>query len=547
MALYHPGGGSGTAAQAAADQALGPTAAPGSTGAGGDPRRRVAVVDIGSNSIRLVVYDALSRVPVPIVNEKVMCGLGRGLGQSGRLNPEARALALANLARFKALIDALQVGRYQALATAAVRDAADGPEFLDQITRCTGLAVNAISGDEEARLGAHGVLSGMPGADGVMGDLGGGSLELVGLDHGVIGPRVSLPLGVLRLLDANQSQPPATPQPGAPAGPAAAPPASGALRLIEDHLRTVPWLERYRRRPFIAVGGNWRALGQLQMDLTHYPLHVIHQYTLPGALAREFAGRIAREPKAGLDGLTGGPRRRNDTLAPAALLAERLLRTLESTELVFSACGLREGWLYDQLGPTEQRQDPLISACTLLATRMGRFGAGETLAAWTDGLFAGEDAATARLRRAACLLSDLGWAEHPDYRAEHGCLRVLRLPLIGIGHRERGFLALSVFIRYGGRADAPPAQAARALVSDSLLVKAQVLGLALRLAHALTGGLVGLLERITLRLGDETLTLALPEDLAPLAGDVTSRRLEALARILHRTPQVQVLPGGRGS
>ena len=477
---------------------------------------RIGVIDIGSNSIRLVVYDRNCRSPVPIFNEKVLCGLGRGVEATGHLNAEGATQALANLGRFKMLAGAMGVQRLDVLATAAVRDARDGHDFVVRLRERLGLDIQVISGEEEARLSALGVLSGVPDADGIAADLGGGSLELIGIDRGALGQRVTLPLGPLRLIEASGERP------------------ALAARTIDQHLEKLGWLKGYRKRRLYAVGGSWRAVAKLHMNQIGYPLRVIHNYTLPAAQAADFATAISRQARASLEKATMVSRRRFDTLPYAALALEALIRAFEPASVVFSAFGLREGHLFDLLSPEEQRLDPLISASADLAGHQGRFGSGEILTAWTDGLFAGEDMAALRMRRVACLLSDLCWAEHPDYRAEHAFERVLRLPVVGIGHEERAALAVAILVRYGGRADDPIVRPLRALLTDGQIIRADVLGLALRLAHTLTGGVTALLNRIGLRLAADRLELLLPSDLAGLRGDVVERRLDALARTLNR-------------
>ena len=491
------------------------------------PRRtsRVGVIDIGSNSIRLVVYDRNCRLPVPIFNEKVLCGLGRGVETGGALNAEGVTLALANLARFKTLADAMGVERLDVLATAALRDARDGPDFVARL-RALGLAVQVISGEEEARLSAMGVLSGTPDADGVAADMGGGSMEVIAIDRGALGQRASLPVGPLRLIEASGDRP------------------LLAARVVEQHLERQGWLKSFRKRRLYVVGGSWRSLAKLHMAQSGYPLRVIHHYTIPGPQAADFCAQVVHQARTALEKVSAVSRRRVDSLPYAALALEGLIRTVEPTSVVFSAYGLREGHLFDQLSVEERRLDPLVSAAAELAAHQGRFGAGEILTAWTDGLFAGEDLAALRLRRVACLLSDLSWAEHPDYRAEHAFERVLRLPVVGVTHTERAVLAVTSLIRYGGRSDDPnPALRAlrQHLLSDAQIVRAEVLGLALRLAHSLTGGVTALLNRIGLRLAAERLELLLPADLAGLRGEVTDRRLEALARVLNREWSVQTI------
>lgn len=487
------------------------------------PAERIAVIDIGSNSIRLVVYDGVKRAPLPVFNEKVLCGLGRGMARTNRLNPEGMRQALDNLSRFRQLAEGMRVSRIDVLATAAMRDADDGPAFIQQVERDTGLTVTVVSGEEEAQLAAWGVLSGTPEADGLVGDLGGGSLELVGIDGRSMSNHVTLPLGPLRLMEQGATR-------------------QGALvRFVDQHFEKLPWLAEAKGRDFYPVGGNWRALAKLHMEHTSHPLHIIHHYVIPAAAAREFATFVAGLSRSSLEKATGGSRRRMDTLPYAALVLERLLRVAGPARVVFSAYGLREGHMYSLLGEGEQRKDPLIAACSDLAERMGRSSAVEFLFSWTDGLTAGEDEALRRLREAACHLSDLAWAEHPDYRAELAFLRTLRFPFPGIDHAERAFLALVGHARYSGTIDAPQTAVARGLLSEGMAAKALVLGLALRLAHTLTGGASALLRRTSLKLAGEELLLTLPEDSSVLAGEVVERRLNALANALNRVGRI-VLP-----
>lgn len=488
---------------------------------------RVAVIDIGSNSIRLVVYDGLKRAPLPIFNEKVLCGLGRGVEKTGRLNPDGVAQALVNLQRFRHLAEGMRVGRLDVLATAAVRDAADGAAFVAAVKEQAGLTISVVSGEGEARLSAQGVLSGTPGADGLVGDLGGGSLELVTLDRGVMGPQVTLPLGPLRLMEAGEGR-------------------NAIVRTIDQHLESLPWLGAAKGRPFHPVGGSWRALAKLHMEQTGHPLHIIHHYTVPGDAAREFAASIVRRDRAALEKIMAGSKRRLDTLPYAALVFERLLKLVQPSQVVFSAFGLREGHLYGLLPQEEQRHDPLLAAGEDWSNRFGRFGDAALLVNWTGGLFAGEDEQALRLRHAACLLSDLGWAEHPDYRAEHAFLRVLRFPFPGIDHAGRVFLALSGYARYAGSLDGAGSEPLRRLLTEGQTLRALVLGLALRLAHTLSGGATAQLQRTSLRLTEEALELTLPGDAAELNGDVVSRRLDALARALNRKARITVLPDAAG-
>jgi exopolyphosphatase / guanosine-5'-triphosphate,3'-diphosphate pyrophosphatase len=472
---------------------------------------RIGVIDIGSNSIRLVVYERASRAAMPIFNEKILCGLGRGLERTGRLHPDGVKLAIENLARFARIAAAMQLDRLDLLATAAARDAVDGPAFVTEVERITGRRVQILEGSEEARLSAHGVLSGIPDADGAMGDLGGGSLEVVGLDRGsIVGPQVTLPLGPLRLMEMEEGR-------------------SGLTRHIDRHLEALPLLSRVEGRNFYPVGGSWRAVAKAHMEQTNHPLHVIHHYVVEAGAMRDFAELVSRQSRSSLERASGFPRKRADTLPHAALLLERLIRRARPVRIVFSAYGLRDGHLFELLPDGERARDPLLSACEDHAKRIGRFEPTQALSLWTAPLFPDEGEARSRLRQAACLLSDLAWADHPDYRADHAFLRVLRSPYPGIDHPGRAFLALTLYARYTGRIDDPITRPALELMDEGMVRQARCLGAALRLAHSLTGGAVDLLASASLEVANGRLRLVLHGPAADLAGDVVNRRVDAVA------------------
>lgn len=480
-------------------------------------RGRIGVVDIGSNSIRLVVFDRLARAPQLLFNEKVLCGLGRGLDSGGRLNEEGVKSALVNLTRFVRLARAMEVARLDLLATAAVRDAANGAEFAATVRRHCGLPVRILSGGEEARLSALGVVSGIAGADGLMGDLGGGSCELVGLDRGKLGRHVTLPLGPLRVGEAAMAD------------------RDVARAMIDRHLDGVPWLEELRGRSFYAVGGAWRSLARIHMEQIGHPLHIIQQYRIDRGEAEELLRVMSRLGRRSLAAITGLSRRRLDTLPFAALLLERLLRRSRPDAVVFSAFGLREGYVFSALPAALRQEDPLLAAARDHADNDGRFGPmGLVLEEWTRSLFPGESPAERRLRRAVCMLSDIAWRDHPDYRAEQSFARILRLPIGGIEHEERVFAAAAVAARYAGTLEPVAQQPALRLIGETQRGKALVLGLALRLAYSLSGATPRLLGETGLEVAADRVSLLLPKDGATMYGEAVGRRLEALGRALGR-------------
>lgn len=477
------------------------------------------MIDVGSNSIRLVVYDGGRRAPAVLFNEKVLCGLGRGLASTGRLSAEGVAMARANLRRFTALAAGMGATEILTVATAAVREAENGPYFVEAVERENNLSIRVLTGDEEARLSALGVRSAMPEADGMMGDLGGGSLELVGLTGGQAREHVSLKLGPLRLMDeagGNRRK---------------------AAELIDRQLAKVPWLHQQAGRDFIAVGGAWRMLARIVMEKQRYPLHVIHHFSLEASVARRWAARLAGLDRDGLRGLGSLSRRRAESLPLAALLMERLLIKAPPSRVVFSAFGLREGCLFDRLPESARVAHPLLAAASDLA-RVGRFPENrDALLAFMKPVLALIPAEHAPLAEAACLLSDIAWMEHPDYRAEHAFERVLRMPVVGLDHPGRVFLAIALAARHGVGPESHDPRIV-ALLSPELAVQAHTLGLALRLAYALSGGAPSLLGRCRLELTVRTIGVSVdsgPDEGIGL-GEAVTRRLDALAKRMGLTP-----------
>lgn len=479
-------------------------------------RRRIAVIDIGSNSLRLVVYDGLSRAPHVLFNEKVLCGLGRNLGKSGRLNPDAIEPALASLERFVALAQAIGVARLDIIATAAVRDASDGTEFVAEVTRRCGRAVRVLDGAAEGRLSALGVVAGIPHANGVVGDLGGGSVELVPVDLGQVGEGATLPLGPLRLAEFSDDE-------------------RRLREVVDKHLATVKWLRRYRGRSFYLVGGAWRALARIHMEQMNYPLHIIQNYTIPRSEAEQIFQFIGRLSRKSLEKMAAVSKKRIEAVPLAAFVLSRLVNVIEPDRLVFSAFGLREGHTYDLLPEAERRQDPLLAACREMAEASPRFGiAGDELFEWTSPLFPAEDARRRRLRLATALLGDMAWREHPDYRAEAAFLLGLRMPVAGIDHGERIFVATALHARYGGPADSEVKARTKRLITEEDHTAARSIGLALRLGYTLSGGAPAILQRTRLALRDQEIVLMVPDEEPLWSGETVQRRFEALGRAFNR-------------
>lgn len=494
------------------------------------PGEPVAIIDIGSNSVRLVAYEALTRAPTPTFNEKVLCGLGRGVATSGFLAEDAIAKALGALQRFRVLCDIMEIRDVRALATAAVRDAANGPQFLALAERAVGCEIQLIGGPREARLAALGVLSSIHEPDGVVGDLGGGSLELTEIAGRQIGQGITLPLGGLSLMDVSERSP------------------KKALKIARDALDKVKTLDALTGRTFYAVGGTWRALARLHMRQRQYPMHVMHNYVIPTRDALEFAKLVERIEADALSSIEAVSSARRPLLAYGAVVLEEIIRRSEPKEIVISALGVREGLLFESLTAQEQAKDPLIVAASELNRLRSRAPAhAEELYEWTSRFLETthleETPEESRLRHAACLLSDIAWRAHPDYRAEQSHDLIANATFIGIDHPSRASLALSASYRHVS-SDEDIGAVSRSLVSARQLDRARILGAALRVAYILSAAMPGVLPRAPMSARGGKIVIMLPPELASLNSERLQSRLKQFARLIGGDPEVRGGGGG---
>ncbi|MGZ8406615.1 MAG: Ppx/GppA phosphatase family protein [Caulobacteraceae bacterium] len=485
-----------------------------------------AVIDVGSNSIRLVLYRVEGRSIWTVYNEKVLAGLGRDLIHTGRLSVEGSAAALAALKRFRVVLDALKPATIHAVATAAVRDAEDGPAFVKQIKAETGFTVQVLSGEEEARYSALGVVAGIPGADGVAGDLGGFSLELVRLKGGSVGKGVTLPLGPFALetdgpFDAGKVR-------------------EEADRRLEKAPKDLSGAALY------AVGGAWRNLALIHMRMVDYPLKIVHQYEMPAQSVLATSRFLARQSRGSLERIPGLSKKRLDSIPYAAVALEALVERLNLSRVITCAWGLREGILFEAMRPEVRETDPLIHGSAWLGGRGEQSESlGAALQAWAEPMLnalsalfpQGRDAA---LTAAACRLADLGSRLHPDHRADLVFQQVLRAPIAGMDHEERAFLAVACHARHSAQAVTVEPETIGRLLSAERLLRARVVGATIRLGCDLSARTPELLGKSRLRLSGDTLRLdSLDGGANLLLGEQTTRRAAAVAAMLGRKLEVR--------
>jgi len=494
------------------------------------PRKRassVAVIDIGSNSVRLVVYEKMARSLITIFNEKTLCGLGREVQTTGLLAPDAVAKALTSLKRFRALCRVMKVGRVYAIATAACRDATNGPDFIARAERICGVGIDILSGPREAKLSALGVVSGIHKPDGIVGDLGGGSLELIDVRGNRVRSGVTLPLGSLALQDLSHKS------------------LKRAERIVRGELTGVAQLKAGRGRVFYAVGGTWRALARIHIIQSEYPLRVMHGYSIAAPDALDFARRLRRLVAANmLANIEVVADARRPLLAYAALVLEYIIRVARPKTIVFSTFGVREGLLYARLPQTERAKDGLICAAQDLNELLSRSARhAQELIEWTDRLVRvvklRESAEDRRLRHAACLLSDIGWRVHPDHRGEETLNLITNGNFGAVSHQGRAFVALSVFFRYAGLSEEnQPPVIVQELVPPAMLERARVLGAAFRVAHLITAARPGVLPATHFRSNGRKLMLVFEHRLVDLVADRVGSRFKQLARLVGRSGSI---------
>jgi exopolyphosphatase/guanosine-5'-triphosphate,3'-diphosphate pyrophosphatase len=363
------------------------------------------------------------------------------------------------------------------------------------------------------------VLSAIPDADGIVGDLGGGSLELVDIGSGEIRRTVSLPLGVLRI------------KPILAKGEAA------LAQIVQQAIEQAGFSEAARKRPFYLVGGTWRALARLDMQLVDYPLPIMHHYSMRRERPQELQSAIAE--------LEGGKFKRTaalsvsrvPTLANGNLLLKHVVEALRPSHLIVSSFGIREGLLYHRLDEETRARDPLIEAAREAGRGLGRFAEhGALLDRWIAPIF-DDEAEAARLRMAACLLADVAWQAHPDFRAERGVDMALHGNWVGIDGPGRVMMAQALFSNFGGRGEFSDEEVA-ALCTPDELKRASLWGLAMRLGQRLSGGVAAGLERSALEIHEGALRLKLKERYEALYGETVERRLRNLALALGLKPEV---------
>ncbi|MFY0596179.1 MAG: Ppx/GppA family phosphatase [Cognatishimia sp.] len=475
---------------------------------------RVGVVDVGSNSVRLVVFDGAARSPAYFYNEKIMCTLGAGLSETGHLNPEGRVRALNAIRRFQDIAANICHEPLTAVATAAVREAKDGPDFCAEVLRETGLDIHVIDGQEEARLSAQGVLLGWPGSYGLVCDIGGSSMELAEMSDGEIGKRVTSQLGPLKLRDVAGG-------------------VEGRRAYIHKSLDELQAYMGDQQNRLFLVGGSWRAIARIDMERRNYPLRVLHEYRMDTDDIRKTAAYIQAYNPEELRQRCGVSALRMSLIPMAIEVLIGVAERFEPHDIAISSYGIREGMLYEQMPKKLRKRDPLIEACRFAENKDARLpGFGKSLFSFVTPLFPNADPVRMRLVKAACLLHDVSWRAHSDYRAETCFDYATRANLGGLSHNERVFLGLALLHRYRNKREGTRFADMFSLLTDKELHEAEVLGKAMRFGAMLWMKKDAEMGQFAYDPAAKSLELTLPASASSLYGEVAAARLESLANAM---------------
>jgi len=469
---------------------------------------RLAVIDIGSSMVRLVIYDN-GAYPHLFLNHKVWCLLGKHKGKGQFVLAEDRMdRAASAIEWFLWVCKQSGVSTVLAVASSAVRDADNGVEFVERIRQDYGLRIEIIEGSAEAELAAKGALTSVPDSNGLVVDLGGGSLDIC-LSN--LSKHASLPLGVLTLQALSKKNP------------------RKAEAVMREGLQRVKWLKNGVGQDLVAIGSGMRSIAKLHMAENAYPMRILHDYRIDRLEAIDFCeqfmkGKVSRR-------LPGMTRAWREILPYRAAALSALLKETDAERVRFASFGLREGVLFSQLENDVMGGDPLLSFAKDMAERDGRgSGYGAHLAKWASGILPDVEL---RLLQVATLFSEVGWREQAAYRAQGAFEMIYGGSFVAVGHRNRARLALMVYFRHENKMMPGMAARVKGVVTKEEIEQAKVVGALLHLASLLDPGAQGLLDNFSLeKTEDGTLELHGPKPFMAMESETVAKCLKFLNKHL---------------
>ena len=484
---------------------------------------RVGVIDVGSNSVRLVIYDELKRVPIPIFNEKIMCALGKDIHKTKKLNKSGKKSAKNAIIRFVYMAHLMQVKKLFVFATAAVRESKDGKSFILDLEQHLNIKIKILSGKTEAKLAGLGVIAAIPEASGIIGDMGGGSFELAEVDNGQVIKRKITPLGALKLLGISSNGD------------------DFIYQTIHENLSGFDQFEINKINNFYAVGGGFRNLAKAYITLNNYPLKILHNYKVQSKKLDETLNRLINMSSSEINQLDDISDNRSETLKYTAMLMKYIIDYMQPENVIFSVYGVREGILFKNLAEEEQIKDPLIAGSVDFISKNEQMLEYSTeLTDWVKPLFTEEDINFQRLLSSICILSNIARFEHPEYRAEIAFRRFLDSSIIGISHHDRLFIATALYYCYSSTIDESIDTICRLFLDKNMMSKTKSIGYAIRLAYNITAGSTGIISSINIDIKNTMLNLKFDIITKNLIGEVVEKHLTRLAENMKLTPKIAI-------
>ena len=487
-----------------------------------EDNRLKAVVDIGSNNIRLVVYGGLGRAPVVVYSDKSVCQLGKNIEQTGTLNAKGVKKSLKILRRFISVTQTMRVDDVRIVATAAVREATDGQDYIDDIQSFCDCHVEILSGECEARMAGQGVWYGIPEASGLVADLGGGSLELAELKNGTVGRVCSMPVGVLRYGDNPDLQTIA----------------QQVARIFQNHsfLEDTPYENIY------LVGGAWRALMQQHMVDTAYGVKVMHYYTQPRQAIENLLTPII-SGKRPLSDLSQVNKRRRPYMGVASVILQTLVQQTNPNHIITSGYGVREGILVDDFTDKDKATCALLASCQKIVAGAPVLSlAGDDLFQWMTPAIEHLGDRDKTIVHGACYLVNAVRFDDPDHRGRQILSWMMQRPLLGLSHYERAFMGYMMNARYKKISKKSTlGKLLRKTVRDEDVSTAKVVGAAMALAYSLSGGVDDILKKFHLDIDGDTLILRGDKKHGHMVRGSVVRSLKRIRKFLPHIEQVDVI------
>jgi exopolyphosphatase/guanosine-5'-triphosphate,3'-diphosphate pyrophosphatase len=481
---------------------------------------KLAIIDIGSNSIRMLIYEDFSSSRVPFFNEKAVCELGKNLDKSKKLHRSGTEYALKVLKRFSEILNVSKITNLKIIATAVIREATDTKPFIDEVEKLFKTKINILSGEEEATCSAEGVKIGFENVDGLVADLGGGSLELARVENNVITNKTSLPLGVLRLINNPIIK------------------KRNLSKYIKNLFSDEKWLSKKKFKNLYLVGGTWRALFKLHLFQNEYPVHIIHQYSIDNDRLTKFLDKISSFSKSKLKTVEYISKSRTQYLPYSSIILNEIINLTNPKKIVCSISGLREGALVKEHFKDFESPDMFNKSLEHIAKKRGDLGL--TFKKYYDFIkpvFEGNEHYNKKLLNLACVLSHMDWGLGAFQKAELVFQETLNTPLLKLTHKERIQIALSCYWRYCSIKYNPKIEYLTFLNNNEIFSSKQV-GSALRFAHALTSISTIFLEEFKLYKRGNSVFLKIPSHHQEIISKQVTKKFKALARELFLEPRV---------